>query len=186
MKYDEYYQQEQLFGEPYPELISFFKTHPERGKLLDFGCGQGRDAIPLARLGYEVTGVDNSKVGIAQMNKIAQAEKLNLMGIVADIYQYDDFSNFDFILLDSLFHFLKADREKETDFIKKMISHAKPGTIINFCIQHTGHKVAVLNQVIDSNKILKRLQETDLQYIYKDDQTGHSSTTDYKMIVIIT
>ena len=96
VKYDKYYRTENLFGEPYSELISFFMDYPKRGKLLDLGCGQGRDAIPLARLGYEVTGIDNSKVGIDQMNKLAQSENLNLRGIVADIYQYDNFSNFRF------------------------------------------------------------------------------------------
>ena len=74
--YDKYYQTENLFGEPYPELIEFFAEYPYKGKLLDLGCGQGRDAIALARLGYSVTGIDNSKVGIQQMNQIGQVEKV--------------------------------------------------------------------------------------------------------------
>ncbi len=63
MAYDNYYLTKDLFGEPYPELMDFFKNFPDRGKLLDLGCGQGRNAIPLVQLGYEVTGIDNSKVG---------------------------------------------------------------------------------------------------------------------------
>ena len=50
VSYDKQYQTENLFGEPYSE----------RGRLLDLGCGQGRNAIPLAQLGYEVTGMDIS------------------------------------------------------------------------------------------------------------------------------
>ncbi|MCB0845307.1 MAG: methyltransferase domain-containing protein, partial [Bacteroidetes bacterium] len=76
--YDKYYLTENLFGKPYPELIEFFSQNPQKGKVLDLGCGQGRDAIALARLGYSVTGIDNSKVGIEQMNQVAQTEKLNL------------------------------------------------------------------------------------------------------------
>ncbi len=72
--YDKHYQTENLFGEPYPELIDFFTAYPERGKLLDLGYGQGRNAIPLARMGYEVTGIDISRVGIEQMNKVVRAE----------------------------------------------------------------------------------------------------------------
>ncbi|WP_121700704.1 class I SAM-dependent methyltransferase [Streptomyces sp. E5N298] len=34
---------------------------PDGAKVLDFGCGDGRVAIPLAALGYEVTAVDASQ-----------------------------------------------------------------------------------------------------------------------------
>lgn len=33
---------------------------PDGAKVLDFGCGDGRVAIPMAGLGYEVTAVDSS------------------------------------------------------------------------------------------------------------------------------
>lgn len=34
---------------------------PDGAKVMDFGCGDGRVAIPLAELGYEVTAVDSSR-----------------------------------------------------------------------------------------------------------------------------
>lgn len=34
---------------------------PDGAKVMDFGCGDGRVAIPLAELGYEVTAVDSSQ-----------------------------------------------------------------------------------------------------------------------------
>ena len=33
---------------------------PDGAKVMDFGCGDGRVAIPLRALGYDVTGVDSS------------------------------------------------------------------------------------------------------------------------------
>ncbi|MDN5212226.1 methyltransferase domain-containing protein [Fulvivirgaceae bacterium BMA12] len=181
--YDKYYQTANLFGDPYPELIDFFKNYPQRGQLLDMGCGQGRDAIPLARLGYNVTGVDHSKVGIAQMKKTAQAENLSLKGMVVDIYQYDHFSEFDFILLDSMFHFTRVDKKKETDLVKRILLGSRKDAVIVFCLQHTGNKVSILNKTIDAVGNQKRIFETDLAYNYQDTQSGHSSTTNYKMIV---
>ncbi|MFK0182316.1 class I SAM-dependent methyltransferase [Streptomyces xanthochromogenes] len=34
---------------------------PDGAKVMDFGCGDGRVAIPMAALGYEVTAVDSSQ-----------------------------------------------------------------------------------------------------------------------------
>ncbi|MFF8299567.1 class I SAM-dependent methyltransferase [Streptomyces globisporus] len=34
---------------------------PDGAKVLDFGCGDGRVAIPMANLGYEVTAIDASQ-----------------------------------------------------------------------------------------------------------------------------
>jgi len=135
--YDKYYQTENLFGKPYPELIEFFTEYPKKGSVLDLGCGQGRDSIPLARLGYNVTGIDNSKVGIEQMNRIAKTDSLKLNGQVADIFEFDNFVEYDFILLDSMFHFVKNDRMKEINFIKRIISEVKKDCLLVFCIQNT-------------------------------------------------
>ena len=121
VEYDNYYQTENLFGAPYPELIKFYTPIKSKGKLLDLGCGQGRDAIALASMGFEVVGIDYSKVGIEQLNKIAKEKNLPLTGVVGDIYNYIDITYFEFILLDSMFHFNKRDKEKEINFLKKIL-----------------------------------------------------------------
>lgn len=48
---------------PNPFLIRFAaeELQPGAGWLLDIGCGAGRNAIPLARLGWQVLGVDLSR-----------------------------------------------------------------------------------------------------------------------------
>ena len=182
--YDKYYLQENYFGDPYPELIDFFENYPTRGNLLDVGCGQGRDAIPLAKLGYSVTGIDNSKTGIQQLNNVAQIEKLDLKGSLTDIYTFDRFQHFDFILLDSMFHFLKKDIQKEVAFIKEMHYQSKAGAVIVFCIQNMGKKVEVLNQTLDADGKKERICETEFDYKFIDPSTGSESWTPYKMIVV--
>ncbi len=183
LSYDKYYQTKNLFGAPYPELIEFLVAYPKKGKVLDLGCGQGRDAIALARLGYAVTGIDNSKVGIDQMNQIGQREDLTLVGQVGDIYSFDKFEDYDIILVDSMFHFAKKDREKEVGLVRKIVSTIKKGCVIAVCIQDTGHKVKTLQQAIDFYKPLKRLVDQKFKYTFEDDETGHKSETPYRMIV---
>ena len=39
----------------------FLKLVPKGGKILDLGCGSGRDSMNFIKLGYEVTAVDGSK-----------------------------------------------------------------------------------------------------------------------------
>lgn len=182
--YDKYYQTENLFGYPYPELLAFFSKYPNKGTVLDLGCGQGRDAIPLAQMGFEVTGIDNSKVGIEQINQLAKSEKLPLKGIVADIFEFSDFGKFDFVLLDSMFHFTKKDKQKETNFIKTILTNINKDCLLIICIQDTGKKVAILNKTIDFKNKHERIIDQKFVYTFEDTENGHKSKTNYRMLVI--
>ncbi|MFD9069169.1 class I SAM-dependent methyltransferase [Streptomyces lasiicapitis] len=44
---------------------------PAGSRVMDFGCGDGRVAIPLRALGYDVTGVDASPNMLAALNRHA-------------------------------------------------------------------------------------------------------------------
>lgn len=182
--YDDYYQSEALFGDPYPELMEFFAQYPNRGKLLDVGCGQGRDAIPLARLGYATTGIDCSEVGINQMLATGQTEGLNLTGIIGDMYAFDRFQDFEMILLNSLFHFNKKDRATETALIERILQSAQPQTVIVLCIQDQFKKVAILEETIEAFGPLNRLLEMKISYTFTDKQNNHSSTTPYLLLAV--
>lgn len=48
---------------PNATLIEYARNRPSprAGRLLDIGCGAGRNAVPLASLGWRVTGTDNSR-----------------------------------------------------------------------------------------------------------------------------
>ena len=183
--YDKYYKTEQLFGKPYPELIDFFKEYKPKGKIIDLGCGQGRDSIALARLDYKITGIDNSKVGIDQMNSIAEKEGLNVTGLVDDIYSFNNYQDFDIVLLDSIFHFEKRDIKQETDLIIKIINRLKVNGLICTCIQDSGNKVRILKDTITSSgHEFETLNDSSLNYLYLDKESGHESKTKYCMYIV--
>lgn len=183
--YNKYYKTENLCGEPDAELIDFFKNYKTRGKLIDVGCGQGRDAIALAKLGYDVTGIDNSKIGIDQMMKISDNEKLNITGIIDDIYKFDAYHNFDIVLFDSMFHFEKNDLKKETDLIIKVATEIEKAGLICLCIQDTGSKVQILKEAIQNTNLnFEVLNDSSLIYKYEDKESGHQSETKYLMYMV--
>jgi len=183
--YDKYYKTEELFGQPYPELIDFFKNYEPKGNIIDLGCGQGRDSISLARLGYKVTGIDNSKVGIEQMNSISKKERINATGIVEDIYAFDRYQDFEIVLLDSMFHFNKRNRKREADLIHKIAKQINRNGLICICIQDIGQKVKILKDTIDGSGFdFEIINDTGLNYKYEDKESGHISETKYRMLIV--
>jgi tellurite methyltransferase len=103
--YNKHYRQESYFGKPHPGLADTVENYPNRNVVLDLGCGQGRDALFLGKIGYRVVGVGISDVGIQQLNKAALLGKLQVEGFVADIYSFGTMDEYDLVLLDSMFHF---------------------------------------------------------------------------------
>ena len=53
------------------DVIGYF---PAGARLLDIGCGLGREAFPLADMGYDVVGIDISQEVVAQVRELS-AEK---------------------------------------------------------------------------------------------------------------
>ncbi len=180
--YDRHYATENYFGDPFPELIGFFAGLSPEGKVLDLGCGQGRDAISIARLGFEVTGIDSSAVGIEQMLAVAREEKLSLKGVVGDIYGYKEKGKFDIILIDSMFHFRRKEREKEIGFLSDLIGSMKADATLVVCLHHTGGILKTFEEVIHQSDTLILLIEKDFNYTFNDPESDHRSVTPYRML----
>jgi SAM-dependent methyltransferase len=70
------------------------------GRALDLACGEGRNAIWLAELGWQVTGVDYSEVAIAKARERAANERLDIEFTLADLLDYEPEPNaFDLVAL---------------------------------------------------------------------------------------
>ena len=181
--YDAYYQIENYFGDVHPALISFFQEIRPEGRILDIGCGQGRNAIPLARLGYEVIGIDSSQVGIGQMMEVAASENLSLEGRVGDMFEFDTYQEFDFILLDSMLHFTQKDRQKEIDWISTIFSGIKKGCYVIFCIPENKRISQELEEVANSSSFIAKELDIGFEYTFSSQESDFQSVTPYSMLV---
>ena len=58
------------------------------GRALSLGEGEGRNAVYLAQLGYDVTAVDQSEVGNAKAQRLAKMKGVTLTTVTADLNDF--------------------------------------------------------------------------------------------------
>lgn len=75
--------------EPNDFLRSEFSRIPKGGRVLCLAEGEGRNAVFLAKQGYEVTAVDQSSVGLTKAEILAQENGVKISTILADLADYD-------------------------------------------------------------------------------------------------
>lgn len=68
-------------------IVSLFDLLPG-STILDIGCGTGRHAVNLARLGFKVTGVDLSEGMLAEGRKAASTAGVEVEWVQADATQW--------------------------------------------------------------------------------------------------
>lgn len=62
---------------------------PAHGHILSLAEGEGRNAVYLAGLGFHVTGVDSSAVGLAKARQLAEQRGVTIETIVSDLGAFD-------------------------------------------------------------------------------------------------
>lgn len=132
-------------GSPFPVIEEAIRATPAPARVLDLGCGQGRDALVAARLGHEVVGVDLSEVGIAQM--LEDAAGLDVEGIVSDVLSFRSRKKFDIVVLDRVLHLLLDDKERREGLERAAALTKKGGTIL---IADTPKHAALIRGFFDS------------------------------------
>jgi cyclopropane fatty-acyl-phospholipid synthase-like methyltransferase len=121
MTWDNIYQNHrQVWGDRPSALAAFachylqgVKSHGKAVKILDLGCGYGRDAIYLAKnIKCHVFGIDNSREAIEMARKALAADlESNVRFQCCDFREMDD-SKFDIIFASNFYHLLKMEERQ--------------------------------------------------------------------------
>ena len=101
-------------------------------RVLDAGCGSGRNLVYLLRSGFEVFGVDESSAAIAQTRRLAAALAPHLPPDNFRIEAVEQMSftdaGFDVVLSSAVLHFA-GDEVQWMSMVKEMWRVLKPGGI---------------------------------------------------------
>lgn len=77
--------------------------------VLDIGCGEGKDAVFLARCGYKVSAFDVTEAGIAKTKKLAEKAGVQVDAFRANVLDFRLENDFDILFSSGVFHLIKPD-----------------------------------------------------------------------------
>jgi SAM-dependent methyltransferase len=104
------------------------RLHPAGGRLLLLGVGGGREAIPLARMGFEVTGVDFVPEMVAKAAENAVRHGVKIEGIVQEISKIDvPAGAFDVVWLSAATYSCVPTRSRRMEMLQRIGKALKPG-----------------------------------------------------------
>lgn len=126
---DEYY-----WGlEPAPfldELLSAAGKDASQLRVLDIGCGEGKDAVYMARKGCKVTAFDLTVSGIRKTKRLAADSNTEIDAFVADINDFSIDGQFDIIYSTGTIQYLFD--ENIDGFFEKINTLTKTGGLVYF------------------------------------------------------
>lgn len=111
------------FGNPSLEIYEISNSLPKGSKILDAGCGDGRNALFLAEKGFTVDAFDISANGIEKLTLLAKQKDIRINAWVQDLAGYDFNNNYDLIISHGVLHLVK--RDTWARFIRDMKSHTR-------------------------------------------------------------
>jgi SAM-dependent methyltransferase len=98
------------------------------GRLLLLGVGGGREAIPLAHMGFEVTGVDFVLEMVEKAKENASRHGVQMEGLVQEISRIDvPAESYDVAWLAAAMYSSIPTRERRVEMLKRISKALKPG-----------------------------------------------------------
>ena len=111
--YEKRYKTEDYYWGLKPNKLCYeimnLKPPTEPLRVLDIGCGEGKDAVFLARNGYMVTALDATDSGIEKGKMLAERYGVSVEFFKADIEDFRLKDNYDIVFSSGVFHFIKPE-----------------------------------------------------------------------------
>ena len=132
--YEKWYEGDQYYWglEPASCLDELMKLCPPSAgiKVLDIGCGEGKDAVYMTQKGYDVTAFDLTDNGIRKTLALADQRGVKIKAFVDDINTFDTDEQFDIIYSSGTVQYLFDGNKKE--FFDKIDRMTRPEGIVFF------------------------------------------------------
>lgn len=104
------------------------KINLKGGRLLLLGLGGGREAIPLSKLGFKVTGIDFIHRMVEQAKRNAERQGVKIEGLVQDLSHLSLPDNeFDVAWLSAAMYSCVPTQKRRVSMLKKIHHSLKPG-----------------------------------------------------------
>lgn len=82
-------------------------------RVLDIGCGEGKDAVFFAKNGYRVSAFDITMSGVDKAKRLADKHRVNVNFFRADIRDFRLENEFDIIFCSGVLHFIPGKLRRE-------------------------------------------------------------------------
>ena len=82
-------------------------------RVLDIGSGEGKDAIFLAKCGYDVSAFDISDAGVEKTKRLAEEANVNVNVFKANLWDFRLDSGFDILYSSGVLHYIKPELRDE-------------------------------------------------------------------------
>ena len=93
-------------------------------RVLDIGCGEGKDAVFLARNGYMVEAFDIAETGLAKARSLADHHQTHVDFFRADVLDFEPEDTYDIIFCSGVLHYLPP--EKRVPVLDRLKAHTAP------------------------------------------------------------
>ena len=133
---------------------------PPRARVLDLGCGEGRDSVFFAAQGYDVTGVDISRAGLRKAERLGRERGVAVRWIQGDVARLRLDGPFNLVYSCGSLHYVP--RAWRPDLFRRLKTLTRPGG-------HHAHIVFTDRAIyVEKGEIIDYFNPGELSGLYAD------------------